>query len=115
MTMSETVTETVICPKCEAEVRPGSVFCYNCGGPVADSGSNSEVPETPHTEDKLTQPTPGLRTARDIRRREKAFDRSPKRVKWEPLAERSDWQLLVVTGLIVLFTLIVVALAFYLR
>lgn len=32
--MAETLVEEKICEACGAEVRPGSLFCYNCGGPV---------------------------------------------------------------------------------
>ncbi|HEY8560418.1 MAG TPA: zinc-ribbon domain-containing protein [Pyrinomonadaceae bacterium] len=33
--MAKTLVEKKICDSCGAEVRPGSVFCYNCGGAVA--------------------------------------------------------------------------------
>ena len=69
----------------------------------------------PKIEERITQPAPGMRSAQDLRRREKVFDRGPRRVKWEPAAESSDIQLIVVTAAIVIFTLIVIAVAFYLR
>lgn len=71
--------------------------------------------EDPKPEEKITQPAPGLKSAGDLRRRERVFDRAPRRIKWEPAAEGSDFQLIIVTGAIVIFTVIVVALAFYLR
>lgn len=33
--MSKTLVEKKICDACGADVRPGSVFCYNCGGAVS--------------------------------------------------------------------------------
>jgi transcription elongation factor Elf1 len=33
--MAETLVENRICKTCDAEVRKGALFCYNCGGSVA--------------------------------------------------------------------------------
>lgn len=33
--MAETITENQVCNACGADVREGSLFCYNCGGQVA--------------------------------------------------------------------------------
>lgn len=38
--MAKTLVEKEICDACGADVRPGSLFCYNCGGAVSD-----EIPE----------------------------------------------------------------------
>ena len=32
--MAETLVEKQVCPSCAAIVRPGALFCYNCGGAV---------------------------------------------------------------------------------
>jgi hypothetical protein len=40
--MADTLVENNICAACGAEVRPGSLFCYNCGGAVSD-----ELPDKP--------------------------------------------------------------------
>ena len=118
--MAETSTETVTCPKCEADVRPGSAFCYNCGGRVADDEpptpeqrAEAEIAE-PVPEAKPTQPAPGLRTARDIRRRERTFERKPRQVSWEPAAG-SDIQLIVIAAAVLVFTIVVIGLALYLK
>jgi hypothetical protein len=34
--MAKILVEKKICDACGAEVRPGSLFCYNCGGAVAE-------------------------------------------------------------------------------
>lgn len=39
--MAKTLVEKEICDACGADVRPGSLFCYNCGGAVAD-----DIPES---------------------------------------------------------------------
>ena len=35
--MAKTLVEKEICDACGADVRPGSLFCYNCGGAVSES------------------------------------------------------------------------------
>ena len=78
MSTTETVVEKAECPKCGADVRPDTQFCYNCGGPVAEEIKN-EAPVTNGTaisetvEEKV--PAPGLRSAREIKRRERVFER----------------------------------------
>ncbi len=34
--MAETFVEKKICEACGADIRPGSLFCYNCGGAVSE-------------------------------------------------------------------------------
>jgi hypothetical protein len=34
--MAKTLVEKEICDACGADVRPGSLFCYNCGGAVSE-------------------------------------------------------------------------------
>lgn len=43
--MAETLVETRICDACGADVRPGSMFCYNCGGSVSAESDNSRKKE----------------------------------------------------------------------
>ena len=33
--MAETLVENQVCKACGAEVREGTLFCYNCGGKLA--------------------------------------------------------------------------------
>ena len=117
MSLSEIVVKPVRCPKCDAEIRDGSAFCYNCGGRVAVDNVADEVPisSTSVPEETSSKPAPGLRTARDIRRRERTVDRKPKEVVWEPAAAGPDLQLILATVGIIIFTVIVVLLVLYLR
>lgn len=117
MSLSETVIQPVRCPKCDAEIRDGSAFCYNCGGRVVDENVADEAslssPSKP--DETLSRPAPGLRTARDIRRRERTADRKPKEVVWEPATAEPDLQLIIATVAIIIFTAIVVLMVLYLR
>jgi hypothetical protein len=117
MSLSETVVKPVRCPKCDAEIRDGSAFCYNCGGRVVEENAVDKVPVISPSapEEMLSKPAPGLRTARDIRRRERTVDRKPKEVVWEPAAAGPDLQLIIATVGIIIFTVIVVLMVLYLR
>ena len=109
--MPESLTEAAVCQKCKADVRPGSAFCYNCGGRVAEDEPEAAA-AAPQPEAR--QPAPGLRTARDIRRREKTFERKPREVSWEPAAG-SDIQLIIFAAAVLAFTIVVIGLALYLK
>jgi len=120
MTTAETSLKGSVCPKCAANIRPGSVFCYNCGGrveadePKHEIGSNSEAVQ-PVAKESVKAPAPGLRSAADLRRRRRTAGINPKRISWEPVDHAADRQLIVVTVIVLIFTVVVVALAFYLR
>jgi uncharacterized OB-fold protein len=117
MSLSETVLEGTECAKCGADVRPDTQFCYNCGGPVqenvtdGDASTNGAVTET--VDEKI--PAPGLRSAREIKRRERVFERRTKEVIWEPVLTTPNTQLIVVAAIVILFTVAMIVLAFYLR
>lgn len=44
--MTESVVETPVCEACGADVRKGSLYCYNCGGPVAPESIAAEKSQT---------------------------------------------------------------------
>ena len=118
MSLSETVVEKTECPKCGADVRPDTQFCYNCGGPISKQTLN-EISSTngaaiSETNDEK-RPAPGLRSAREIKRRERVFERRTKEVVWEPVLTTPNAQLIVVAAVVILFTVVVIILAFYLR
>jgi hypothetical protein len=77
-----------------------------------DAETVARPASTPET--KVTQPAPGLRTARDIRHREKTFERKPREISWEP-ASGSDVQLIIIAVAVLVFTIVVTALALYLK
>jgi hypothetical protein len=94
------------------------MFCYNCGGPIAAvpiaAAESDEDPVDPRPIERATRPAPGMRSAREIRR-ERVFERKPKEFVWEPNESSSETLLIVVTLAIVVFTITVIVLAFYLR
>jgi len=114
MSIPETAVKTARCPKCDFEVRDGSVFCYNCGGRVGEDGAEQPVDAPGIVDESSSKPAPGLRTARDIRRRERNIDRKPKEVVWEALETGPDSQLIIVTACIIVFTVVVILLIRYL-
>jgi hypothetical protein len=116
MSSTEQVVKTARCPKCGSEVRDGSLFCYNCGGRVTCVDENKPLVETPPAfGEPPTKPAPGLRSARDIRRRERTFDRKPKEVVWEPSTTTPDLQLIIITSGVIVFTAVVILMVLYLR
>ena len=79
-----------------------------------DDGSVPLI-ETPSVvAEPASKPAPGLRTARDIRRRERTADRKPKQVVWEAVNDGPDLQLIIVTAGIIVFTIVVILLVRYL-
>ena len=49
--MAEILVENKVCEACGADVRAGSVFCYNCGGAVSD---DLPVPSPEKNNDKIS-------------------------------------------------------------
>ena len=89
--MAETTTEKAVCGKCEAEVREGTTFCYNCGAqvagpevaePLAETTVDDKVEEKADesaatTEDKLSR-------AAELRRKARVSQRKSNEYTWEP-------------------------------
>ena len=118
MSLTETVVEKAECPKCGADVRPDTQFCYNCGGPVFEELEKESLSTNGAAISKAEdekRPAPGLRSAREIKRRERVFERRTKEVVWEPVLTTPNTQLIVVAAVVILFTVAVIILAFYLR
>ena len=84
-----TVTE-VLCDLCGAEIREGSLFCYNCGTAVPATSEAVAVAE-PVVLERATENDvrPPLRSAASLRRQRRAYNRQPLEVTWEPKAGTS--------------------------
>lgn len=44
--MTDSVVQTPVCEACGADIRAGSLYCYNCGGPVAPESVATEKSRT---------------------------------------------------------------------
>ena len=108
-----TVTETA-CDLCGAEIREGSLFCYNCGTAVPDAEVKSSVDVPATTKPSETNDRPPLRSAASLRQQRRASNRQPVEVSWVP---RSQTPMLFVIGSIVLAlgALVLLLIALYLR
>jgi hypothetical protein len=115
--MSQTAVEELICDVCGAEVRDGSLFCYNCGTSVAEpvkhspEPQSSELPSNGGSTGKvndLVKPTPTGKVRprnRPVQNRE---------VVW---AERDGVSLgfVVTTAILVLLSAVILIAGFYFR
>ena len=105
--MPNTAVQTPICDICGANVRAGSLFCYNCGGslkkPVPDATQPPPVqPAVPVSKNGVKSAAAGdKRQARKIRK----IDRAPVEVVWEP-REGLSWTYMI-AGMVLLFIAIV--------
>lgn len=136
----EMVTESAICRKCGAEVREGSVFCYNCGtrmtaeiepgrGQVSNGLSESRPAVTPAAPADGPVPAPvadkplsssppdkhsaALPTAASVRRRR---PRSPRSVEviWQE-RQGPGWGFVIGSAVLVVITIMLLLLSLYLR
>lgn len=122
--MPKTAVQTAVCDICGAEVREGSVFCYNCGGSLAKGEEPDPIPPPaepmilaePVTNGRATHgedPTK-RRAERSDRRRVRASNREPAEIVWEP-REGVSWAFVVTSLVFIIIALAVVIAAFYLR
>lgn len=122
--MTKTAVETGVCDICGAEVRDGSLFCYNCGGSVskADDPEAIAIPLEPIEADQSDNgvktavvPAPARsKTERAERRKVRASNRQPSEIVWEP-RQGVSWMFVVATAIFVIFAVVLVIAAFYLR
>jgi hypothetical protein len=120
MSSVEALSETAACPKCGVDVRPGSVFCYNCGDPVVSAEEIDDLKlhssaAVVDAEESIKRPAPGMRSAADLKARHQLYRHRPRKIEWEPVAETADRNFILITALIALFTFAVIFLAFYFR
>lgn len=121
--MPNTAVETAVCDICGAEVRDGSLFCYNCGGSVskADELGAILVPSEPIIvrDDKpangnATYDPVQRRAERTEKRRVRAANRQPVEIVWQPRTGMS-WPFVIVSLVFVLIVIGVILAAFYVR
>jgi hypothetical protein len=124
--MPKTAVQAAVCDICGAEVRDGSVFCYNCGGSLAKADKPEPIP--PPAEPIITVARPvnngGItggerdpakrRIERAERRRVRASNREPAEIVWEP-REGMSWAFVIVSIVFVIIALVLVIAAVYVR
>ena len=106
------------CGKCGADVRPGSLFCYSCGSELAEPKPIDATEPVVLNGDGKKRPgvePPELRSAASIKRSRQSGQRRQVEIAWEPAADGPSPLLIVATLVIVIFTGVVVFLAFYLK
>ena len=84
--MPKTAVQTPACDICGADVREGSLFCYNCGGSLKQAAI--EKPEIPPPAAPVPAATNGSGAKkpedRAAARRRRNVERGPVEVIWEP-------------------------------
>lgn len=136
--MSETTLEKETCESCGVDVRKDTLFCYNCGKPVAirPTGEDITAIETKGTnlavnpaaanldpDDELARlfrvddvpVADKLAKAAAERRKARVFLRKPRNVVWELADESSDRWFVLITLLITAMAAGIVFVAVYLK
>jgi predicted amidophosphoribosyltransferase len=112
--MANTAVEILNCEACGADVREGSLFCYNCGSSVTPTGVVEALKENPVIADVPAQERPPLKSAASIRKHRRALNRQPVQVSWEA-PEGPATAFIVVTIVLTVGAIVLLALALYLR
>lgn len=126
--MAEVTVEKKVCSGCGAEVREDTLFCYNCGSPIADedraanttgrngrpSGATVEATAAlGDLEKKLEKDTAAedklARAARE-RRKARVGHRKPRKVVWQPVGNSSQGLILLLAIAVTLISFVVVLL-----
>lgn len=138
--MAEIIVENKLCGNCEADVRKGALFCYNCGKSVApelplpvekngndvlfrtdDSDEETPAPVTTKT-NNLDQPIdkpaateePKLKSAASLRKKPKSIQKKRVEIVWEEQENTPNVWFLAVALFLSLFALGIWLLAVYL-
>ena len=117
--MAETAVKSEICDICGAEVRSGSLFCYNCGGSV----TKQEILPIAEDEAKATNGNavesaaynPAKRREESSKTRKvRASNRQPVEIEWEPRTTTS-WPFIIGSLVFLLFSFLILFAALYVR
>lgn len=141
MVMAEKTVEKQICQNCGIDVRPDTLFCYNCGSSVALKKSNGNKPDFATVRDKILEEerteniysdknsavskttSPGekssseakLKSAASLQRRNKSVSKKAVEVVWEEPRSAPNVWFLVVAFLLTIFTAAILAAMLYIR
>lgn len=121
--MTETTTRAA-CRHCGADVREGSVFCYNCGKSIAEGAGNGKISESDAErlekaanaadhDAPIAAPGKKLRSAADIGKRKRAYNRQPVEITWTPRTDAGNSFVIAGVLLVVLTVILVIAALYY--
>ena len=127
MTDKESITpvKPAVCASCGSDIRPGSQFCFNCGGSLEAISTSGQIaskdsyvpPASPTngvpTSDLPIVKGPGLRSAASLRKEARSFRREPVEIAWEANGGSSDAIFILGALILTLFAVGAVALALY--
>lgn len=131
--MAETILERPVCESCGADVREGTSFCYNCGKPVSadavdaapevhtsNGSANVVSAEAQAALDDLSHRFRTDETGEENKLAQAARERKQARVRarrnqvvWEPADTEVSGLFVVFTLIIVVLTAVIVLLAVY--
>ena len=108
--MPKTAVQTPICDICGADVREGSLFCYNCGGSL--KRTDTEI--VPRPQAAVAPPASANGAAQKVAvdkraARRRNIDRGPVEVVWEPRQGISIGY--VIAGVVLLFIALILFIA----
>ncbi|MEO5860063.1 MAG: zinc ribbon domain-containing protein [Pyrinomonadaceae bacterium] len=124
--MPKTAVNTAVCDICGAEVRDGSVFCFNCGGSLTNLDEPEPIPppaepivarDEPPSNGAVTkheQEPPKRKADRSDRRKVRALNREPAEIVWET-RDGVSWAFVIASVIFVIIAFAIVFAAIYVR
>lgn len=120
--MTETFVENIVCMACGTEVRPEALFCYHCGGPVAEldqKNKNNHHEKTGFTGNvrniKKSEDTGKLRSASSLRNRARNLEPQKVEIIWEPHQDAPNMWFVAITLILTCLAVLIYLAAIYLR
>lgn len=114
--MADTMVKNATCRACDADVREGSLFCYNCGSAIESKPDLLVENGDKKVQDpvKSEAERPPLRSAASLRKQRRAHNRQPVQITWEQ-PEGPPIAFFIVSIALTVVAAILLVLAFYLR
>ena len=115
--MSKTAVQTAVCDICGADVRKGSLFCYNCGGSLTQTVDErpgvlppEAITSVPAKNGAGKEKSAGRREPRKRR----SVERGPVEVIWEP-REGLSWPFVIVSIVLFFMALVLFSIAMWMK
>jgi len=136
--MALTLVKNKVCNACGSDVRPNSLFCYNCGGAIVVKDSEENIskekepeekeadkdlidnniiiaPEPEKPETAVVEEEPKLKSAAGLRRKPKSIQKKTIEVVWEEHENAPNVWFLAVAIVLVILVATILFLAMYLK